>query len=141
MDPITLIVAALTAGATAALQETAGTAIKDTYQGLTKLLKKKFNKDPKATAALDGHSEDPETWQKPLEKSLTESGANNDKEILTTAQKLLDLIQSQKSTSKYDVKIQGNVQGFVQGDDAKVTMNFDKAVPEPKRKKKAKKGK
>jgi hypothetical protein len=141
MDPVTIILSALTVGATAALQETAGVAIKDAYQGLTSLIKKKFNKDLKATAALDGHSEDPTTWQKPLEKSIRETGADNDKEILAAAQKLLELIKSQKSSPKYDVDIKGNVQGFVQGDDARVTMNFDKSIPEPKRKKQAKKGK
>ena len=34
MDPIALILSALTAGAVAALQETVGTAIKDAYKGL-----------------------------------------------------------------------------------------------------------
>ena len=132
MDPITLVVSALTAGATAALQESAGTAIKDAYQGLTALIKHKFQKDSKAEAALDGHKEDPETWQKPLEKSIRETGVAEDKEILLAAQRLLELVQSQKSSPKYDVKIQGDVQGFVQGDNARVTMNFDDSPPKRK---------
>ena len=134
MDPITLIVAALTAGATAALQETAGTAIKDAYQGLVALIKEKFGKDPKAAAALEGHAEDPETWQKPLEKAIRQTGAAGDEQIQLAAQKLLELLQAQKLSPKYNVEITGNVHGFVQGDHAKVTMNFDK--PATKRKKK-----
>ncbi|MBT3338393.1 MAG: hypothetical protein HN975_10805 [Anaerolineae bacterium] len=134
MDPVSLIISALTAGAVAALQETAGTAIKDAYQGLVSLLQKKNSKDPKAKAVLEGHAKDPNTWQKPLEKSIQESGAAEDKEILLAAQKLIELMQSQKSLPKYDVKIEGDVQGFVQGDNAKVTMNFNK--PERKTKKK-----
>ena len=134
MDPITLIVSALTAGATAALQETAGTAIKDAYQGLVTLLKGKFIKDPKAKAALDGHTEDPETWEKPLEKSLRETKAVEDQEILAAAQMLLKLIDPQNSSHKYDVEIHGDVQGFVQGDEAKVTMNFNQ--PDKKQRKK-----
>jgi len=133
MDPISMIVSALTAGAVAALQETAGTAINDAYQGLISLVKKKFGKDTKAVTALEGHAEDPDTWQKPLEKSIQESGAAEDKDVLEAAQKLLELVQSTQSSSKYDIKIEGDVQGLVQGDNAKVTMNFNE--PEQKRKK------
>ncbi len=135
MDPITLIVSALTAGASAALQETAGTAIKDAYQGLAALLRQKFKKDPKATVALDSHAEDPQTWQKSLEKSIRETGAAEDQEILLAAQKILELAQSQKSSPKYDVTIDGNVQGFVQGDNAAVTMNFNEPAKKQKKKK------
>lgn len=135
MDAITLILSALTAGATAALQETAGTAIKDAYHGLTTLIGKKFNKDPKATAALDGHAEDPQTWQKPLEKSIRETGVSKDEEILSAAQKLLELVQAQKSSPKFAVEIKGDIQGLVQGDHARVTMNFDKVAPKRKKRK------
>jgi hypothetical protein len=134
MDPIALILSALTAGATAALQETTGTAIKDAYQGLTGLLKQKFKKDPKAMAALEGHAEDPDTWQKPLEKSVRETGAAKDEQIQLAAQKLLEVLQVQKSLPKYNVEITGDVQGFVQGDHANVTMNFDKPVEKRKKK-------
>jgi len=134
MEPISMIISALTAGAVAALQDTAGTAIKDAYQGLVSLVRTKFDKDSKAVAALEGHAEDPNTWQKPLEKSIQESGVAEDKDVLEAAQKLLELVQSKESSSKYDVKIEGDVQGFVQGDNAKVTMNFNE--PERKRKKK-----
>jgi hypothetical protein len=90
------------------------------------LIKAKFAKDTKATAALVGHIEDPDTWQKPLEKSLRKMGANEDKEILASAQKLLELVQSQKNSLKnYDVKIGGNAQGFALGDHAKLTNNFN----------------
>ena len=135
MEPVSLIISALTAGAVAALQETAGTAVKDSYQGLVSLVKKKFDKDPKAVAALEGHAEDPSTWQKPLEKSIQESGAMEDKEILEAAQQLLELVQPKKSSPKYDVKIDGDVQGFVQGDNAKVTMTFNKPERKTRRKK------
>ena len=134
MDPVSLITSALTAGAVAALKETAGTAIKDAYQGLVSLVKNKFDKDQKDNAVFDAHAKDPETWQKPLEKSIQESGVAEDEDILLAAQKLLELVQSQSSSPKYDVKIEGDVQGLVQGDKAKVTMNFSQ--PEKKRKKK-----
>lgn len=134
MDPISMLVSALTTGAVMALQETAGTAIKDAYQGLVNLIGKRFAKDPKATAALEGHKEDPETWQKPLEKSLRESNVTEDPEILALAQKLLQLTESQKASPKYNVKVTGNVQGFVQGDHATVSMNFEETKKSRKKK-------
>ena len=140
MDPVGMLVSALTTGAVMALQETAGTAIKDAYQGLVKLVGKRFAKDPKASAALEGSKEDPETWQKPLEKSIRETGAADDKEILALAQKLLQLTEDQKSSTTYNVKISGNVQGLVQGDHATVTMTFEdspKAAPKNRKKKKS----
>ena len=42
MEPISLILAALAAGAAAAAKDTAGTAVKDAYEGLKALIKKKF---------------------------------------------------------------------------------------------------
>lgn len=133
MDPVSLIVSALTAGAGAVLQETAGTVIKDAYQRLVSLVKKKFGKDTKAVAALEGHAEDSNTWQKPLEKSIQESGVAEDKDVLEAAKKLLELIQLKESFPKYDVEIEGDVQGFVQGDNAKVTINFNKPEREKKK--------
>jgi hypothetical protein len=139
MEAIALIISALTAGAMAALQETAGTAIKDAYQGLAGLIRQKFSKDPKATIALDSYAEDPETWQKPLEKSIRETGAVDDQEILLAAQKMLELLKSQASSPKYDVDINGNVKGFVQGDHAQVTMNFGNEPEKAPEKKSSKK--
>jgi hypothetical protein len=124
MDAIALILSALTAGATLAVQETAGTAIRDAYQGLVNLIKRKFNKDTEAAAVLDKHAEDPETWEKPLAKTIRAHAVSSDLEILQAAEKLMTLIQSQKPASKYNVSITGNVQGMVQGDHTKVTMNF-----------------
>ena len=133
MDTITLIISALTAGATAALQETAGTALKDAYQALVSLLKKRFSKDPKAAAALEGHADDPDTWKKPLEKSLQELGVAEDQEILNAAKKIIELLKTDKNAPKYNVNIEGDAQGVVVGDKAKVTMNF--GVSQKKRKK------
>ncbi|MCZ8361568.1 MAG: hypothetical protein O9338_01940 [Microcystis sp. LE19-251.1A] len=42
MEPISLILAALAAGAVAAAKDTAGTAVKDAYEGLKALIKKKW---------------------------------------------------------------------------------------------------
>ena len=46
MDPISLIVAALAAGASAAVKDTAGQAVKDAYSGLKALVKRKLGVEP-----------------------------------------------------------------------------------------------
>jgi hypothetical protein len=135
MDPMSMLISALTTGAVVALQETAGTAVKDAYQGLVNLIGKRFSTNSKAKAALEGYKEDPETWKKPLEKSIRETNLAEDQEVLVLAQKLLQLTESQKPSAKYDVKVTGNVQGLVQGDHATVSMNFDETTKGRKKKK------
>ena len=59
MDPVSLLVAALAAGASAALQDTVSQAVKDAYgQGLKSLLKRKLGGDkPLAQAVIERHEE------------------------------------------------------------------------------------
>ncbi|MEH2219292.1 MAG: hypothetical protein V7K72_19645 [Nostoc sp.] len=89
MEPISMIIAALGAGAIAATKDTAGTAVKDAYQGLKNLIKKKFESEPKAQMVLEEHEADPETYEAPLKKKLAEAGAEKDTEIIKLAQELL----------------------------------------------------
>ena len=125
MDPISLILGALAAGVTASLQETAGQAVKDAYAGLKALLIRKFENKPAANTALEEHEKHPEVWEKPLERALKETNADQDKDIVQAAQFLFTLINPQQAEAgKYNVEITGDVQGFVQGDNAKVNMNF-----------------
>jgi hypothetical protein len=134
MDPVALILSALTAGAVAALQETAGMAIKDGYKELVALLKKRFLKDKKSKTILESHAKDPEIWKKPLEKLLQDNGVADDLTILSSAKKLLKVIEIQKSGSKYEVEIKGDLHGMVLGDHAKVTMNFENTTKKKKKK-------
>ncbi len=95
MDPISLVMAALAAGAIAATKETAGTAVKDAYQGLKGLIKKKFAGEPKAEMVLEEHATDPETYEAPLKKKLAEAGIDRDEEIINVAQDLLSQVKEQ----------------------------------------------
>ena len=125
MDPISLIVAALAAGASTALKDTAGDAIKNAYNGLKSLLKRKFGGEPLAESVLDNHEQAPEVWEKPLEQQLGDSGAGDDEAIVQAAQKLLELADPEGARAgKYNVTISGG-KGIVVGDDAHVTMTFD----------------
>ena len=97
MEPITsTILAALAAGATAAVKDTAGTAIKDAYQGLTALIRQRFAGKSHADVVLTEHEKDPDTWKKPMEKALIESEVDQDEEIVLRARELLKLLTDAK---------------------------------------------
>ncbi len=124
MDPVSIILAALTAGAAAALKDTASQAVKDTYTSLKALVNKRFAGKPQAEMALAEYEKDEETWQKPLQKSLIETGADQDEAIVRQAQQVLKLVNPQQaSQGKYNVQI-GEGKGIVIGDNAQVTQTF-----------------
>ncbi|MBD2576109.1 hypothetical protein [Oscillatoria sp. FACHB-1406] len=95
MEPISMIIAALGAGAIAATKDTAETAVKDAYQALKTLIKKKFEGEPKAEMVLEEHETDPETYNAPLKKKLAEAGVDKDAAILQAAQELLNQVKEQ----------------------------------------------
>jgi len=87
MDTMATLLAALVAGAAAALQTTAGDAIKDAYSALKGLLAKRFSGvDVKV---IEGDPTAPEN-RSALERQLRESGASGDADLLARAQTLLD---------------------------------------------------
>jgi hypothetical protein len=116
MDPVTLIVTALGAGAGAGLKDTASSAIKDAYQGLKTLVRKRFAGRPAAEVALAEHETDPDVWQAPLTAELTRAGAASDETLIAAAQALMTLIDAAGSQSgKYTVDVRGS-QGVQVGD-------------------------
>ena len=124
MDPASLIVAALVAGAAAGLTETASQAIKDAYAGLKGLIQQRFADKPEAEMALAQHEAKPEVWEAPLKDALAEAGAAGDEAIVQQAQKVLQLVQPQQvAQGKYNVQI-GQAKGVVMGDHAEVDMTF-----------------
>jgi hypothetical protein len=117
MDPITLIITALVAGASAAAKDTASQAIKDGYAGLKAIIQKRFAAKQEAEVILQQHENDPDTWKKPLAKSLEESGATQDPRIIEVAQQLLQLVHpEQHAQGKFNVQVTGPVQGQQVGD-------------------------
>jgi hypothetical protein len=76
MDPITLIVTALAAGAALGVKDAASTAVKDGYNGLKALVKKRFAGRPDAELVLARYETAPDTWQAPLTAELEQAGAN-----------------------------------------------------------------
>ena len=95
MEPISLIVTALTAGAVAAAKDTAEKGVKDTYQGLKTLIKRKFANDALAQAMVEAKPEDIKKDEGLLKDKIVEAGVDKDHEITKLAQDLLDKLQKQ----------------------------------------------
>lgn len=124
MEPVSIIMAALAAGAAAGATEVATQAIKDAYEGLKALVLKRLEGKPAAETALVEYEQDPETWEKPLQKSLVEAGAGLDQALVDAAQQMLQLVQPQQvAQGKYNVQI-GTAYGTVIGDQATVEQHF-----------------
>jgi hypothetical protein len=125
MDPITLILSALVAGATAAAKETATEAVKDAYHGLKALIQRKFSSEPAAEMALGEYEKEPEVWKDPVRGALTKIAADKDEEIIKAAQALLAQADPQgHSQGKYSVHFAGAVYGATIGDKNTVTNTF-----------------
>ena len=119
MDPISLIVAAVAAGASAALKDTASDAIKEAYGGLKSLLRRKLGAHAEVQAALDA----PEVDEKLLEQELAKTDIAKDEEVVTAAQELMAKVDPEGARAgKYVVTVTGGKVGAI-GDHANVTMN------------------
>lgn len=116
MDPLTLIVTALVAGATAAAKETAGDVIKDAYKGLKALIQKRFAGKPEAEIELEKYKQKPQVVEEPLKKALTEAGAPEDEAILKAAQEILQRTDPEGAKSgTYNTIVHGKMIGVYQG--------------------------
>ena len=124
MDPISLVLTALAAGALAATKDTTSQAIKDAYTGLKMLISKRFEKKPQAQMTLREYEKDEDTWKKPLQKALIEAGADQDEAIIRQSQQVLKFINPQQTAQgKFNVQI-GEGKGVVIGDHAQVEQHF-----------------
>ena len=121
MDPVTALMAGLSAiGATIGEK-----AIKDGYDALKALLARKFGgSSPRLTERIDDYVEDPDTYAKPVEKALRESGAAQDKDVVDQVTALVEqadtvkpvpagLIGSLKAIQSNVAVVAGNVYGGV----------------------------
>lgn len=126
MDPVTLIVTAIVAGAAAGATDVAKAAVKDTYGLFMNRLKKKVEGSEDAQEALAGVEKKPESEarQAVLKEELEETDIEQDEELLRLAQRVLAQVDSEGSQSgKYNISVSGG-QGFVIGDNAQVEQRF-----------------
>ena len=89
MDPVTLLVSTLALGATAALKDTAGEAVKDGYAGLKSLIVKKFGPKP----AVDALEQKPESANKRESAAEDLADAAVDEEVVAAAADLAKAVQ------------------------------------------------
>jgi hypothetical protein len=119
MDPVSLILAALAAGAVAGVQTTATAAIKDAYNGLKELVHRRFSGKPEAAVALSEYENDPDRGKETLRKALIDTGAGTDAELVDHAKQVMQLVDPlQYNKGKYNVQVTGDVQGQIIGDNA-----------------------
>lgn len=104
MDPITLIVTALAAGAATGVTESASSALKDAYASLRALVRKRLAGRQGAEVVLARHETSPEAWQAPLAEMLGEAGAERDADLVAAAQAMMSLAdEAGARTGKYAV--------------------------------------
>lgn len=124
MDPISLIIAALAAGATAGVKDTASAAVNDAYEGLKGLIRHRFGRDSAALADLQKVETAPDSDHAALSERLRSAGAGNDEQLIRLAQDVLKHTDPAGARiGKYNVVITGG-KGIAIGDHQTVTMNF-----------------
>lgn len=109
MDPLSLIIAALAAGAAAAAKDTAGAAIRDGYEGFKLLVRKKLAGNQAATVVLEEHEKDPVTFEAPLKKKLAEAAVEQDSVILRAAETLMEQLKAVPGASPVITQTISNV--------------------------------
>jgi hypothetical protein len=95
MDPVTLIVTALAAGAAAAAKDVGGDAVKSAFNGLKNLIAQKFGGRPDVVEAVTKVEQKPESEgrKETLKEELQTAGADKDQELLAEVQKFLKLLE------------------------------------------------
>jgi hypothetical protein len=91
MDPVTLIVTALAAGAALGLKDTASAAVTDAYEWLKALTAKRLAGRTDGELMLARHAEAPAAWEASLTAELAAAGADRDRDLVGAAQALMKL--------------------------------------------------
>lgn len=99
MEPVTLIVTALMAGAAAAVQDGVKDAVKDTYRRLRDAVKQRLAGRPDGQLALERHKDAPNTWSNVLTAELVDAGAADDTRLIEAAQELLRMVDEEGAHS------------------------------------------
>jgi hypothetical protein len=129
VDPVSLILNALASGAAQGAADSVSDAVKSAYTKLTRLVSVRFSGSKPAEVALAEHANDPETWQAPLAKALTDRGVSADLIIIDAAQQLMALLdQTGTAEGKYQVDLQG-AQGVQVGDGNQQFNTFNSVTP------------
>lgn len=129
MEPISMILAALVAGATSgaldALTDDVREKAKAAYAKLRGLVGKRVAGNPAAEMALAQYEANPKVWEAPLSDELAKAGAADDTELVAVAKALMELLDQSGATSgKYNVTIKDS-KGVQVGDHGHQTNTFN----------------
>lgn len=116
MEPVTVIVTALAAGAAAALQDGVKDIVKDGYQRLRDAVRNRLADRPDGELALERHETAPGKWEGVLWAELVDAGAGDDTSLVEAARALLNLIDGADARSGEDSVTIHSGQGFQVGD-------------------------
>ena len=110
MDPVSIVVGALTAGALGGAQEVASSSIKDSYERLKSLLRNRLSGRSSAETALTEHEHDPQAWEPALHRELSRADVVADPEIIEQAEALLRVTNAGGSVTGdvYNVDARGS---------------------------------
>ncbi|WP_236793897.1 RIP homotypic interaction motif-containing protein [Amycolatopsis sp. GM8] len=120
-----LVVTALTAGAAAGIQDTTKAAVKDVYDGLLKLVRRRIDKsDDESESLVDDFCADPKANEEALKAALLASDVGNDEVLIAAAQRVLEIVDPDgAAVGKYTVDIHDS-KGVQIGDQNTMNLNF-----------------
>lgn len=122
MDPISLIIAGLSAGASEAGAAVAKDTVMEAYKRLRELVVRRFGGDPEKRRVLENFEADPARPVDELERTLAGSGLEHDVEALQAAQAVLAARDPEGAArGVYTIQAGRDVRGVVQGDHNTVT--------------------
>jgi hypothetical protein len=129
VEPVTLIVGALAAGAIMGLGESASVGVKDAYAALKAMVRARIDNQA-AVVVLEQFEHDPDIYEKSLAAVVLKAGIDQDPRIVQLAQNLLELMDPDGSDrGKYEVTLHGQVQGVQVGDSNTQTNTFGQGGP------------
>jgi hypothetical protein len=113
MDPVSMIVTALIAGAAATSQDVGGQALKDAYNGLKSLIKKKLAGNTLGQAAVDevtGAAKPDPAATAVVTAKLEQAKAGDDAELIAQAKGLAELLKQvdQQRGTTYSASLTGD---------------------------------
>jgi hypothetical protein len=120
MEPVTLILAALAAGASAGALDTLKDDVREkaraVYEKLHCLAARRVSGRPHGELALAEYGTAPQKWEGLLAAELTEAGADRDDDLVAAARAFMELAdRTGAGAGKYAVTIR-NSKGFQVGD-------------------------
>lgn len=131
MDPVSLIVAALVAGASAGLSDSAKSAVVSAYNELRDLLKKKLGNKRHSAGVLEPQLDDIPSWEQSLRQELDIAGLGSDETVMMHVRRLLELAGYDADvldkSARYQTNFHGSVGTAVVGDNAKVNVTIKKS--------------